>query len=139
MEVAAGDIISVNIGTASGMPQVVPVQFSFEAAPEVPETLIFEGSYTPKTFSVTPEEIKDMGVLTLDREYQLRASKAGIYHWDTEADPLLVLDFTDNTYVNLAELVKEKELLIPVIYDCIVDMDSEKAEITVHLMKGLRE
>ena len=32
-----------------------------------------------------------------------------------------------------------KELLIPVIYDCIVDMDSEKAEITVHLMKGLRE
>lgn len=32
-----------------------------------------------------------------------------------------------------------KELLIPVIYDCIVDMDSEKAEITVHMMKGLRE
>ena len=43
---------------------------------------------------------------------------------------------------NQVLVVKEtngKELLIPVIYDCIVDMDSEKAEITVHLMKGLRE
>ena len=43
---------------------------------------------------------------------------------------------------NQVLVVKEtngKELLIPVIYDCIVAMDSEKAEITVHLMKGLRE
>lgn len=32
-----------------------------------------------------------------------------------------------------------KELLIPVIEDCILDMDSENAQITVRLMKGLRE
>ena len=61
---------------------------------------------------------------------------------DEEGNLIGRVDDIMETGSNQVLVVKEtngKELLIPVIYDCIVAMDSEKAEITVHLMKGLRE
>lgn len=45
---------------------------------------------------------------------------------------------TGSNDVLVVREVSGEELLIPVIHDCIVNMDSEKAEIIVHMMKGLR-
>lgn len=46
---------------------------------------------------------------------------------------------TGSNNVLLVRAANGRELLIPVIYDCIVNMDSQKAEITVHMLKGLGE
>jgi hypothetical protein len=93
------------------MEKDVPLEIAFQEADEVQ---IFTSTYTPKQFEVLPEEILQMDVLDISKVYALTASKAGIYKLDTEASPLLLVDFTDDTYINLAELVENEELLIPV-------------------------
>lgn len=45
---------------------------------------------------------------------------------------------TGSNEVLVVREVSGEELLIPVIHDCIVSMDSEAEEIVVHLLKGLR-
>ena len=117
-DVVAGDVIQVNVGTASGKDKAVNLEFQFQpvqkAQKETPDQDQFQGSYTPKTFQVLPEEIQEMGLLEAGKTYELWASKAGIYHLDSKQGPLVLLDFTDDTYVNLAELVESEELWIPV-------------------------
>ena len=117
-DVLAGDIVQINIGTASGRDKDVAVEFQFQSASaveqDVPGLTEFEGSYVPREFAVLPEEIREMGALELSRGYGLWASKGGIYHLDSKQGPLVLLDFTDDTYVNLAELVETEELWISV-------------------------
>ena len=114
MEVLAGDVITINIGTATGQAKDVPLEISFQEAAEASEPQLFAGTYSPKTFEVLPEEVLQMGKLDLTESYELSASKAGIYKLADKTGCLLVVDFTDDTYVNLAELVETRELLIPV-------------------------
>ena len=113
--VSAGDQIEINVGTASNKSLDVQLEFQFQSVAKSAEKIaVFEGSYIPKDFLVTPEEIQEMGVLDLTNEYGLWASVAGIYHLDDKFGPLVLVDFTDDTFVNLAELVESQNLLIPV-------------------------
>jgi len=117
ISVKTGDEIQINIGTYSRTDKAVPLAFSFQKAEDtkaVPQNTEFEGSYTPKTFEVTADEIQEMGLVDLTQINELWASKAGIYHLDSKSGPLVLLDFTDDTYVNLAELVDTRELTIEI-------------------------
>ena len=60
---------------------------------------------------------------------------------DEDGTVLGKVDDILETGSNLVLVVKEengKELLIPMIHECILSMDQEKKEINVHLLKGLR-
>lgn len=114
LDVKAGDIVTVNIGTASGTEMAVPVVFTFQETEEVQKVKAFEGTYVPESFEILPEDIREMEQLDLTKVYSLSASVAGIYRLEDWEDSLLVLDFTDDTYVNLSKLVESTELFVPV-------------------------
>lgn len=107
--VKEGDEIQINIGTASRQNKSMELAFAFEEAP-----LVFAGSYTPKTFELDLEEIAEMGMVALTERYEMESSKAGIYHLGDMESPLVLIDFTDDTYVNLKELVESMDITIEV-------------------------
>ncbi len=112
ISVKTGDEIQINIGTVSRQNKDVSLVFSFQ---EVSEIIEFTGSYTPKPFEINlEEEVRQMGPVDLTEGYKLVPSKAGIYHLHEKSGPLLLLDFTDDTYVNLKELVESMEITIEV-------------------------
>ena len=110
MAVKAGEELQINVGTSSLQDKDVTLSFSFRI-PE-PEPAVFKGSYTPKEFEVLDEEIREMGALNLTERVDLWASKAGIYHLDSKQGPLVLLNFTDDTFVNLKDLVEEREIFL---------------------------
>jgi len=117
ISVKAGDEIQINIGTVSRQDKDVTMTFSFRQLSEekTAEIAEFTGIYSPKPFEVNmEEEVREMGPVALTQCYELVPSKAGIYHLHTKSGPLALLDFTDDTYVNLKELVESTELTIPV-------------------------
>lgn len=109
MAVKAGEELQINVGTSSFQDKDVELTFAFQPAPQV-----FQGSYSPKEFEVLDEEIQEMGLLDLTERIDLWASKAGIYHLDSKQGPLVLLNFTDDTYVNLKDLVEDREIFIDV-------------------------
>lgn len=113
--VKAGDEIQINIGTSSRKDMEVALKFAFQEAVAEQENLVFEGNYSPKTFTLdVEEEVKQMGLIDLTNRYTLASSKAGIYSLDTTNGPLVLLDFTDDTYVNLKNLVESTAITIQV-------------------------
>ena len=117
VSVEPGDQLEITVGTADWEDGEIALNVAFQEAAVLltsAEPAVFEGTYIPKQFELDMAEIKEMGTVDLTQSYTLWASKAGIYHLDSKQGPLLVLDFTDDTFVNLAELVASMELTVEV-------------------------
>lgn len=86
--------------------------------------------------------------LVVDRENAVRLRKDEFFIadfinanvWTDEGEELGILGDVLETGANEVFVVKTKEgkeILIPVIKECVVDMNAEEMKITVHLLEGL--
>ena len=70
------------------------------------------------------------------------ADLLGIDVWEDNGDKLGVLKDVIETGANdvyIISLEDGKELLIPAIKECILDVDVEEGKMTIHVMEGLRD
>ena len=93
--------------------------------------------YKTKSLYVTREN-----AVRLRKDEYFIADLLGVDVWEDNGDKLGVLKDVIETGANdvyVITLEDGKELLIPAIKECILDVDIENRKMTVHVMDGLRD
>lgn len=117
-DVMADDTVTIKFGVLQTKDLTVPFEISFTevVAASLGETdtavvVEYKGTHTPAAYELTigENQVLTYADLTAKQEKLFLDEKSG-YYYLIEGGPLVLVDFTSGTYVNLAKLLEESDI-----------------------------